>query len=129
MIDIKTFICALLILLILVGGFVTNYYILKNKSLILIDKLETLKTHIDTNDEKKISDSYLDFVHQWKKHNKYMLVFSNHTDPDGISLSLIRTKEKLAAKDYARAKEEIEIILASLSSIPRTEIPYLENIF
>ena len=129
MIDIKTFICALLILLILVGGFVTNYYILKNKSLILIDKLEALKTQIDTNDEKKISDSYHDFVHHWKNHNKYMLVFSNHTDPDGISLSLIRIKEKLLAKDYARAKEEIEIILASLSSIPRAEIPYPENIF
>ena len=91
----KAFICSLLILALLISGFIVNYTVLKNKSMILSEKLEMLKDAVKEENEEKINSSYEDIIHHWKKHNRYMLMFSNHSSLDNISVSLIIIKEKI----------------------------------
>ena len=125
----KAFICSLLILALLISGFIVNYTVLKNKSMILSEKLEMLKDAVKEDNEEKINSSYEDIIHHWKKHNRYMLMFSNHSNLDNISVSLIIIKEKINSKQYTDAKEEIELIMSSLASIPQNETLKIENIF
>ena len=125
----KAFICSLLILALLISGFIVNYTVLKNKSMILSEKLEMLKDAVKEENEEKINSSYEDIIHHWKKHNRYMLMFSNHSSLDNISASLIIIKEKINSKQYTDAKEEIELVISSLASIPQNETLKIENIF
>ena len=125
----KAFICSMVILALMISGFITNYTILKNKSMILSEKLELLKDAVKAEDEEKINSSYEDIIHHWKKHNRYMLMFSNHSSLDNISISLIIIKEKINSKQYTDAKEEIELVISSLASIPQNETLKIENIF
>jgi len=125
----KAFICSLLILALLISGFIVNYTVLKNKSMILSEKLEMLKDAVKEENEEKINSSYEDIIHHWKKHNRYMLMFSNHSSLDNISVSLIIIKEKINSKQYTDAKEEIELVISSLASIPQNETLKIENIF
>ena len=125
----KAFICSLLILALLISGFIVNYTVLKNKSMILSEKLEMLKNAVKEENEEKINSSYEDIIHHWKKHNRYMLMFSNHSSLDNISVSLIIIKEKINSKQYTDAKEEIELVISSLASIPQNETLKIENIF
>lgn len=129
MISIKAFVCSLVILALLVSGFVTNYIVLKNKSQILIENMEALKASIERNDEKNIISSYEDTIINWKKHIKYMLMFSNHSNLDNISQSLIVIDKRIKDKNYPDALEEIEIVLSTLLSIPMNETLRAENIF
>ena len=129
MIYIKAFVCALVILAVLVSGFTINYMVLNNKSMVLTKKFEKLKTAIQNKDEQKINSSYEEIVHHWKKHNKYMLMFSNHSNLDSVSVGLIKIKEKIKSKKYSDAEEEIELALSSLSGIPQNETLRIENIF
>lgn len=121
--------CALVILALLVSGFVVNYIVIRDKSQILTEKMEALKNAIDTEDEKRIDSSYQDIVLHWKKHIKYMLMFSNHGNLDNISLSMIVIEEKLKAKEYTGAKEEIALVISTLSGISQNETLCIENIF
>ncbi len=125
----KAFICSLLILALLISGFIVNYTVLKNKSMILSEKLEMLKGAVKEENEEKINSSYEDIIHHWKKHNRYMLMFSNHSSLDNISASLIIIKEKINSKQYTDAKEEIELVISSLASLPQNETLKIENIF
>ena len=125
----KAFICSLLILALLISGFIVNYTVLKNKSMILSEKLEMLKDAVKEENEEKINSSYEDIIHHWKKHNRYMLMFSNHSSLDNISVSLIIIKEKINSKQYTDAKEEIELVISSLASLPQNETLKIENIF
>ena len=125
----KAFICSLLILALLISGFIVNYTVLKNKSMILSEKLEILKDAVKEDNEEKINSLYEDIIHHWKKHNRYMLMFSNHSSLDNISVSLIIIKEKINSKQYTDAKEEIELVISSLASIPQNETLKIENIF
>ncbi|MBE7046662.1 MAG: DUF4363 family protein [Ruminococcaceae bacterium] len=129
MISIKAFVCSLVILALLVSGFVINYIVLKNKSQILIENMEALKASIERNDEKNIISSYEDTIISWKKHIKYMLMFSNHSNLDNISQSLIVIDKRIKDKNYPDALEEIEIVLSTLLSIPMNETLRAENIF
>lgn len=129
MISIKSFVCSLVILALLVSGFVINYIVLKNKSQILIENMEALKDSIERNDEKNIISSYEDTIISWKKHIKYMLMFSNHSNLDNISQSLIVIDKRIKDKNYPDALEEIEIVLSTLLSIPMNETLRAENIF
>jgi len=128
-ISIKAFVCSLVILALLVSGFVINYIVLKNKSQILIENMEALKASIERNDEKNIISSYEDTIISWKKHIKYMLMFSNHSNLDNISQSLIVIDKRIKDKNYPDALEEIEIVLSTLLSIPMNETLRAENIF
>lgn len=125
----KAFVCSLVILALLVSGFVINYIVLKNKSQILIENMEALKDSIERNDEKNIISSYEDTIISWKKHIKYMLMFSNHSNLDNISQSLIVIDKRIKDKNYPDALEEIEIVLSTLLSIPMNETLRAENIF
>lgn len=129
MISIKAFVCSLVILCILISGFVINYNVLKTKSEILTQKMTALKNSIERNDEKDIISSYEDTIASWKNHIRYMLMFSNHSNLDSISQSLIVIDKRIKDKNYPDTLEEIELILSILASIPKNETLRAENIF
>lgn len=125
----KVFICVMLILALLCGAFVFNYFYLKNKSDTILNNLIALQKSAREKDYEKCRASYDTLEKNWDKCKSALFIFSNHKDLDDIYKSMLKIKVRVDYKKYDEIIEEAEVAKQMITDVPNKEIPTPENIF
>jgi len=124
----KTFIIALLVLLILISGmFVYSGYIkrVEQDFTKIIDEISDLVSKGQWEYAKKKSN---DLNNLWEKSEKKLAIFNDHGDLDEIRLVIGDLEESISFTDTEHSKKAIESIRVLFERLIKNESLSLENI-
>lgn len=125
----KSFIAAIIILAIMLGGFAGNYYYLNNVVKDMCESLDELKDYVQDENWKKAKDEYKKVSKSWDDVGFLMLMLSNHTDTNKIAECMIKIREAINYETEEDAVPEIEFCkMLALDMLRKEQLSFV-NVF
>ncbi len=123
---VKSFICTISVLIILVGGAVYEHnYITKNFSEFNIN-LTVLYQKVE--EESATANDVLSVQNSWLEKKRHLHVFIPHTEIKEIDMWLSETVSYVREKEWLEAISKLEVLIELSEQIPLTFNLRLENI-
>ena len=124
----KTFIVALLVLvIILTGVFIYSDYI-KRVDSSLREIIESIEKNADKEEWNTAEKELRKLIDIWKKDEKILAMFNDHEDLDKISLEISDLSESIHHRDTEHTKKAIEKIRVLIERVVKNESMSPENI-
>jgi len=124
----KTFLIALLVLVILISGVSLYAVYLKNITSELSYILNDIFSLLEKEDWDKCDIKKDSLMEKWQKNESILAMFTDHEDVDKIKLSLGDLNEKISQKDKDEALISLSQIKIMLERFQKNESLTLENI-
>ena len=124
----KTFIIALLVLVVLITGILTYCSYLRRIEDDLMVTIENISLEIHKNDWKKTKQNYELLYKKWNSSEKILAMFNDHGELDEIKLVIGDLKESISCENFEHALKSITEIEILLERLRKNESLTLENI-
>ncbi len=124
----KTFIIALLVLVVLISGILTYCSYLKTTENDLRASINKIVEAINKNDWKKSYESYISLEKLWDENEGVLAMFNDHEELDEIELALGDLKESIFYEDSEHAQKAITEMKILLERLIKNESLSLGNI-
>ncbi len=125
----KSFIIAITILTLMIGGFAGNYYYLSNVVNDMCASLDELKEYVQDEDWEKAKVEYKKVSKSWDDVGYLMLMLSNHTDTNKIAECMIKIREAIRYENEEDAAPEIEFCkMLALDMLRKEQLTFV-NVF
>lgn len=124
----KTFIIALLVLVILITGILTYCSYLRSVEDDLMMIIENISLEIHRNDWEKSKKNYELLDKKWDSSEKILAMFNDHGELDEIKLVIGDLKESISCENLEHALKSITEIEILLERLKKNESLTLENI-
>lgn len=125
----KSFIAAIIILAIMLGGFAGNYYYLNKVVNKMCVSLDELKDYVQNEDWEDAKNEYKKVSKSWDDVGYLMLMLSNHTDTNKIAECMIKIREAINYEEEKDAVPEIEFCKMLAMDMLRKEQLSFVNVF
>ena len=124
----KTFIVALLVLVILITGILTYCSYLRSVEDDLMMIIENISLEIHRNDWEKSKKNYELLDKKWDSSEKILAMFNDHGELDEIKLVIGDLKESISCENFEHTLKSITEIEILLERLRKNESLTLENI-
>lgn len=124
----KTFIIAIVVLLIIVTGGTCYKWYLNKVEEELSSMLDEISDMFQSEDWDKISNKTEEVSEKWEKNEAYLSMFNDHEDVDDIRLSISNLKESIRYQDKEHSQKAVEETKILLNRLRKNETLSLENI-
>lgn len=117
-----------LLLALLVIGVVSLFYI-ENVCSQTIEKSQTIKQEVYTQDYEKAAKNIKDLESYWEENEKYLCLFVRHGEIEEISRQISELSDFLRYENYSEVSAELNRIIIIAEHIKATEKPLPIYIF
>ena len=124
----KTFLVAMLVLIILIAGILVYSSTLKNIERDLLSDIEDISDSVNREDWVNANKQTKTLTEKWTKHEVILAMFNDHEDLDKIRLSIGNLKESISYKNSEQTKKAITEIKILLERLKKNDSLSLENI-
>lgn len=125
----KVFLCAMLILALLITGAVCYTSTLDKRVQQLESELTQLEKNIESADWVASAAVLNSFSERWEKQQKRIKIFAEHDGVDEVYRLLLEMKGCMQNQDQNELLSKISLMHYWLGQIPKNERLTLENIF
>lgn len=124
----KTFIIAILVMVIMLSGFGAYIHYLTNTTGELTSVINSVSNLAKDEDWGACNQRVDNLMEIWNRHEKILCSFTDHGDLDTIKTSMNELKESARYEDSQETVMYASVLLVLIDRLTENEMPTLENI-
>lgn len=124
----KTFIIAILVMVIMLSGFGAYIHYLTNTTGELTSIINSVSNLAKDEDWGACNQRVDNLMEIWNRHEKILCSFTDHGDLDTIKTSMNELKESARYEDAQETVMYASVLLVLIDRLTENEMPTLENI-
>lgn len=124
----RTFIIALLVLAILIGGIFLYSGYIKRTEKDFIEIIDEISELVEKDEWENSLQKFNELLHEWNNNENLLAMFNDHGDLDEIRLAIGDLGESISHEDEEHTQKAVEDIKVLIKRIAKNESFLLENI-